>query len=401
MKVPVRKELAGNFYGSYLIGNEEIKEVTEVLKSQSIFRYYGPNLLGKTDRFEQDLMKFHNVQYALGVSSGTAALKCALKALGVGTGDEVIVPAYGFIATAGSVVSCNAIPIFCDVDTSLNLDPYDLERHITNRTKAIIVVHIMGVAANMTHIKSIADKYGIPIIEDVAQSFGGSYKGKRLGVIGDVGCFSFQANKILSTGEGGALITNNEKLYKRAKIYHDQGAVRIGNSFPNWNDESFFGENYRMNEITAAIGIAQLKKIPTMLNKLKRQKLLLRKIINRCDINYRSSWDDNGDCGISECFFVEDLDKRDEIIKKLRELGINAHGYYSCAVYENKLFLNISDKYNYLDKQIDSEKKNRYKTGDCPKAEKLSRQAVWIPISPLYSDDDIKYIGEILKKYVT
>lgn len=135
MNIDKKRELPGNYFGSNLINEDEISEVLEVLNSKSIFRYYGPEVLGKTDKFEQKLSDFHGVKYSLGVSSGTAALKCALKSLDIGYGDEVIVPAYGFIATAGAVISCNAKPVFCDVDTSLNMDAKQLKEKITKKLK--------------------------------------------------------------------------------------------------------------------------------------------------------------------------------------------------------------------------------------------------------------------------
>lgn len=393
-----RLELPGNFIGSYLIGEEEIEQVTEVLKAKSIFRYYGPNLLNKATKFESDIKMFFNIKNCLGLNSGTASLKCALKALKIGSGDEVIIPAYGFIATAGAVIACNAIPRFCDVDDSLNMDPRSLNKCISKKTKAIIPVHIMGQAANMDDIKNIASQHKIPIIEDVAQSFGGAYKGKYLGTIGEVGCFSFQENKILSTGEGGALITNFDKIYEKARIYHDQGGVRRENCFPSWNEpNSEFGENYRMSEITAAIGIAQLKKMTPMLERLKELKLLLRDNLANCDLNFRKSWDLEGDCSTAECFYIEDLNVRKILLKRLKE--INAHGYYNSAVYENDLFNNINKKTEIFDlschvnKEIDL-------VGSCPNAENLSRQAIWIPINPLYTEMDIKYISSVIKNNV-
>ncbi|OKP91074.1 hypothetical protein A3844_04325 [Paenibacillus helianthi] len=384
-----RKEIPGNFFGSYLIGEDEIEQVVQVLQSQSIFRYYGPNVLGKADQFEKDLNNFHDIPFSLGVSSGTAALKCALKALGIEAGDEVIIPAYGFIATAGAVISCNAVPVFCDVDESMNMNPAELEKCITSRTKAIIPVHIMGIAANMKMIMQIGKKYSIPIVEDSAQSFGGSYLGEKLGTIGDIGCFSFQANKILSTGEGGAIVTHDEKLYARAKVYHDQGGVRVGASFPHWDHEdAILGENFRMSELTAAIGIAQLKKIPDMLYKVKTLKKLLRENLRELELNYRMSWDDEGDCGIAECIFINDTKRRNKLIEDLRLFGINAYGYYNSAVYENRLFEKLSFPNNEIS----------YKNGLCSNAERLSRQTVWIAISPLFGEENITHISETFKK---
>lgn len=383
--------MPGNYYGSFLIDNEEISEVVEVLKSKSLFRYYGPKVLGKADQFENDFKNFIGSNYALGVSSGTAALKCALKALNIGDGDEVIVPAYGFIATAGAVVSCNATPVFCDVDDSLNLDPNNLERCISENTKAIIPVHIMGGPANMKEIMVVAQKSGIAVVEDVAQSFGGIYQGEKLGSIGDLGCYSFQANKIMSTGEGGGVTTNKESLYQAVRVYHDQGGVRTGASFPTWNHKfATFGENFRMSELIAAIGIAQLKKVPKMLEKTKRLRKLLRNSLENLHLNYRTSWDEGGDCCISECFYVSNIQKRNVLINHLQKGGINAHGYYNEAVYENQLFRKLKS----------SNSKVSYHKGLCPNAEMLSRQAVWLPISPLYSERDILQIALVVKYHL-
>ncbi|WP_195694564.1 DegT/DnrJ/EryC1/StrS family aminotransferase [Priestia megaterium] len=376
----VRKDIPGNFFGSYLIGQEEIQEVREVLEEKSIFRYYGLNVLGKTDKFENQLKEYFKVKYSLGTSSGTASLKCALKALGVKRGDEVIVPAYGFIATAGAVVACNAIPVFCDVDKSLSLDPYQLVERITNKTRAIIPVHIMGLAANMSKIKEIGNNYSIPIIEDTAQSFGGTYKGEKLGTIGDIGCFSFQANKILSTGEGGAIVTNNNHYYQKALVYHDQGGIRVNGGFPTWDSEgATFGENYRMSEISAAIGNVQLRKIPEMLSKMKNNRKKLNNLLasNLTSIEFRQSWDFEGECGISECFYVENEGVRNELIEELKHSGINAHGYYNAATYENKM----------VRKHIET-------IYPCLNAEKLSKRAIWLTLNPGYKDEDINYIAE-------
>lgn len=213
--------------------------------------------------------------------------------------------------------------------------------------------------------------------------------GESLGTIGDIGCYSFQANKILSTGEGGAVVTDNERLYNKARTYHDQGGVRIGASFPTWDHEdAFFGENFRMSELTAAIGIAQLKKIPLMLDKVRSLKRQLRESLMELNLFYRTCWDQNGDCGIADCFFIEDLQIRNNFLDNMKKIGLNIHGYYNSAVYENRLFYDLE----FPNSQV------TYRKGICPRAELLARQAVWIPISPLYSVEDIFYISDILMK---
>lgn len=382
-----RKQKPGNFYGSEIIDEEEIDQAIQVLRSKSLFRYYGANVLGKTAEFEGCLAEYLKSNHALAVSSGTASLKCALKALSVEFGDEVIIPAYGFIATANAVISCGAVPKFCDVDRSLNLDPLHLSTLLSIRTKAVIVVHIMGESANLDPIVEVCKHHNVPLIEDVAQSFGATYKGRYLGTVGTIGCFSFQANKILTTGEGGAISTNDRNLFEKATIYHDQGGVRQGQDFPSWNDDrSFFGENLRMTELSAAIGIAQLNKIPSMLNHLRYLKHRLKSNLRGCSLKYRDSWDINGGCGISECFYVDSLDERDRLIDCLQSRGINAHGYYNAAVYENRLFQNGSIPKN----------ENSYGVGICPNAELFSRQAIWLPINPLYTEEDIDYVSSVI-----
>lgn len=379
------KRKLNDFVGTYLIGEEEIKEVLEVLEAQSLFRYYGPNLLEKVTQFEEEIANFMGSKYSLAVNSGTSALKAALIAIGIKAGDEVIVPAYGFFATASAVVSCQATPVFVDINHSMNLDPDKLDLYVTEYTRAIIVVHIQGVSAQMDRIKQIANHHHLYLIEDVAQAFSGEFSSKKLGTIGDIGCFSFQANKILVTGEGGAIITDNENLYLKAKSFHDLGGVRKKNEFPCWdNEDASFGENFRMSELNAAVGIAQIKKIPLLLEKLKHLKRELRYLLIANGFKVRDVHDQEGDCSISECVFIEDEESRDFLIEWLNSKEVHAHGMYHHAIYE----------YNVFNKLKDINK--NYKSFSCINAENLARRALWIPISPMSDDDYIKHVIQVL-----
>src|SRR5208337_4289633 len=198
---PVRSEpLPVMHPGSSQIDEAEINAVLEVLKSQSLYRFYGPKFMNITGKFEKEFREYLGVKYALAVSSGTAALHCTLVGLGVGHGDEVILPTYGWVACPDAIAASGATPVLANVDESLTLDPADVEAKITNRTKAILAVHIRGVTCDLDALSKIAKKYQVLLVEDVAQCGGGTYHGKKLGSIGDAGSFSFQLNKMISAG---------------------------------------------------------------------------------------------------------------------------------------------------------------------------------------------------------
>ena len=172
----------------------------------------------ETAQLEKEYARFVGTRYALAVNSGTSALICALVAAGIGPGDEVLIPAYTWVATAGAVVSIGAVPVLCEIDESLTIDPEDMEKRITPYTKAVIVVHMRGMSCDMDRIMAVARAHDLRVIEDVAQANGGSYKGRRLGSFGDVGCFSLQQSKVITTGEGGMVVTDSEEIWQRAVI---------------------------------------------------------------------------------------------------------------------------------------------------------------------------------------
>ncbi|WP_167859796.1 DegT/DnrJ/EryC1/StrS family aminotransferase [Paenibacillus cymbidii] len=265
--------LPPNYPGAMLMGREEADEVAGVLQAQSPFRYYGPNLQYKVRQLEQTIATDMGIDYALGVTSCTAALITALKALGIGYGDKVIVPAVTWIATAGAVVCSHAVPVFADVDDSLNLDPDRLEEAYDDEVKAIIAVPLLGNACEMDAIMSFARRKGIYVIEDVAQSLGTRYKGRLLGTIGDIGVLSFQLNKMLTAGEGGALLTRSPEWMERAVRYHDQGMFRDRALYGiDSSDETnaFVGQNFRMSELSGAVLLKQWEKLGGMLAVMRR-----------------------------------------------------------------------------------------------------------------------------------
>jgi len=233
------------------LSNEEQEEVIKVMESQMLTLLHGKYV----KNFEKDFSDYIGVEHAIGVNTGTAALHIAIAALEIGPGDEVIVPPFTFIATASSILHNNAIPIFADIDNkSYTLDPRSVKEKITNRTKAIIPVHLAGIAADMANLIDLAKDNNLYIIEDACQSIGAKYNGSRVGSIGDIGCFSFYPSKNITTGEGGMITTNNKELAEKCRLLRHHGE-------PSWYVYNRLGYNYRMTEIQAAIGKVQLKKI--------------------------------------------------------------------------------------------------------------------------------------------
>ncbi len=228
------------------------------------FRYYNPR--SKTVQFEDLVKKQVGVKHVLAVNSGTSALIAAMVAAEIGPGDEVIIPAYTFFASASAVVVAKAIPVLTEIDETLTLDPAAVERNITPRTKAILPVHMLGLPCKMDELRAIAKKHKLRLIEDTAQAFGGKYKGRYLGTLGDIGCVSLDAYKVIGTGEGGLLMTDDEWLFTRAQSYHDTAACWRPDRYARERKpgELFCGENYRMPELCSAVGIAQIRKLDSV-----------------------------------------------------------------------------------------------------------------------------------------
>ena len=268
--------------GFEVIDQKERKEISKLfLKQNGILFAHGFDKLRKNfhvREFEKNICNHTKSKYCLAVSSGTAAIKISLLALGVRAGDEVITQAFNFIATAEAINDIGAKTVICKIDDTLNMDPEDLKKKITKKTKAIIPVHMLGVSAEMEQILKIAKKKKIPICEDVCEAFGGTYNGKYLGLLGKVGVISFDFGKIITTGEGGAIITNNKKIFEFAKQYHDHGHENKYSSRGN-DSAKFFGFNFRMTEMQAIIGKVQLGKLKTIIKKNKERYLILEKIL--------------------------------------------------------------------------------------------------------------------------
>jgi dTDP-4-amino-4,6-dideoxygalactose transaminase len=286
-----------------LIGDEEIQEVLEVLRGGYLFRYgislgaeVDPRFKGKVYQIEREIAEYCGVRYAVAVNSGTSALLTALAGLGVGPGDEVIVPGYTFIASISSIIYARAIPVLAEVDRTFNLDPSDVERKITPRTRAIMAVHMMGNPARLEELRAIADAHRLLLIEDGAQAFGATYRGRPVGAIGHAGAFSFNVYKTITSGDGGMVVTDDEDVYRRCFAFHDQGhsplrtGVEIG-------QRPFVGLDFRFTELQAAVLIPQLRKLPRILSRLRANKRRFKElIIDLPGLEFRDLPDPEGDC---------------------------------------------------------------------------------------------------------
>jgi dTDP-4-amino-4,6-dideoxygalactose transaminase len=267
--------------GAYLFGDEERKEVADVLETGYLSRYGredDPRFKRKVVTLEREFAEKINVKHALATNGGTGSLMAALVALGVSRGDEVIVPGYTFVASISAVIAVGGTPILAEIDESLTIDPSDIERRITPRTKAIMPVHMLGNPSNLDRVMSIAAAHDIPVIEDACQSLGASYRGRMTGSFGAINAFSLNINKTITAGDAGMVTTDSDELYERAFGFHDQGhkPLRMGLEI---GTRSLVGINLRINELTGAVALAQLRKIDTILALLRKKKRALKEAI--------------------------------------------------------------------------------------------------------------------------
>jgi len=304
----------------YEIGQEEVDAVSSVIRSGQLFRYRGGEG-GQADICERKMAALFGCEHALVVTSGTGALICGLVGLGIGPGDEVIVPAYTWLASAGAVLSVGAIPVLAEVDETLTLDPADFERRIGPRTKAVIPVHMGGRPCDMDAIRAVAGRHGLRVLEDACQAIGGHHRKRRLGAIGDAGAFSFNQFKTISCGEGGALLTNDRRIFERALYYHDMGCTFRGHAGA-MREEPFLGNTLRMNEIQCAVLRVQLDRLDGILARLRERRdwLLGAVRAGHAPIAAAPSSDPAGDCGNNATFVFNTAETRAAVAKRAREI---------------------------------------------------------------------------------
>ncbi|MGQ0772080.1 MAG: DegT/DnrJ/EryC1/StrS family aminotransferase [Nitrososphaerota archaeon] len=360
MKVPVNLPF---------LGKEEISEVNAVLRTGSLTS--AASLGGKNvQEFERLVCSFLKSKYAVAVNSGTAALQAALYAFDIKHGDEVLLPSFTFVATANAVVSVGAKPVFVDIlKDNYTMDPSDLKKKITKKSKAIIPVHLYGNVAYIDEISEIAKKHDLDIIEDSAQSMGSSYKGRQTGTFSEIGCFSLYAAKVMTSGEGGIVVTSNKKLREKLLMIRNHGMV-------HGYDTRVLGLNLRLPEINAAVAKVQMKKLPKFLQKRQKNAKILTDLLSGVDLvlprqrkHEKVNW----------YLYTVASSSRDKMLKELNANGIGATVYYGTPVHKTPFY----------NKKI-----------KLPVTEWAARNVLSLPVQPMVTHDQLETTAKIIRSIV-
>ena len=317
--------------GFELFGEAERKEVNDVLDTGVLMRYGFDGMRNghwKARELEQELQKKLNVKHAQLTTSGTTSLNLALAVLGVGAGDEVIMPTFTFVASFESIINAGATPVLVDIDDTLTLDPKAVEEAITPQTKVVMPVHMCGSMADLDALKAICNKHNLYLLEDACQAYAATYKGKYLGTIGDAGCFSFDFVKTITCGEGGAMVTNDDKLAKYADHFSDHGHDHVG-SDRGAEDHPFMGYNYRISELNAAVGLAQVRRTDEFISIQKRNKKILKDALAQIpEISFRRIPDETGDSSTFLSFFMPTAELSNKVVAAFKDNGIDGFWNY-------------------------------------------------------------------------
>ena len=377
--------------GYEIIGEEERSEILDVLSRKMLFRYeFHEQREGiyKVEEFEKEFARYCGVNHALAVSSGSASLKVALAALGIGPGDEVITQGFTFVATWEAILDAGAIPVFAEIDDTLCLDPDDLARKISPQTRAVIPVHMCGAQARIREIVEVAEKNNLPVIEDTAQSCGGKLNGKALGSFGEIGTFSFDSVKTLTTGEGGMIITDEKDLFVNASEYHDHGHDHNPNVGRGLEERKFIGFNYRMMELQGALGLAQLRKLDNItLSRQRENKNRIKEALSRIDqVAFRNVLDPDGDTATFLIFYLPAEEKAREFNRVMGEEGAGAVYWYENLWHYYEKWEHLLEgksliRRGYPFKTESDEPRCSYIKSDLPKTADIMSRALTIPIN--------------------
>lgn len=415
---PVRKKpLPLEFPGVHYIDDREVKAVTRVLQARSLFRYYGIKLKKQVEAFESEFARFVGAARAIAVGSGTGALHTALSALGLGPGQEVIIPAYMWVSVAAAVVNHGAIPVLADIDETFCLNPSDVERKVTHKTTGIILIHMSGAPGDVKAILGVARRRKLWLLEDCAQCAGGSVEGKKVGTFGDMGTFSFQMNKNMTSGEGGCVVSNDARLARRAFACHDLGYARDENGRLIFDDPDLklWGQGYRLDELRAAVLRVQLKKLARICAHMRKSKYRIRQALEKfSSVKLRRILDPLGDTG---CFLIttyKDPETARRVNQALRAEGIvtSAQGISNIVMTDwgLHLYYNIVSlgDHSSLDGQgfpwkLEENRglERNYKRGACPVADSLFERSILLPIPSCLTekdeDDIIRAFDKVLR----
>jgi 8-amino-3,8-dideoxy-alpha-D-manno-octulosonate transaminase len=392
--------------GGMRLDDEEEQAVIDVIRSKRLFRYYGPNPgPSKVAELEQAFARYMGAGHAIAVTSGTAALITSLEGLGIGPGDEVIVPAYTWIASASAVVAVGAVPIMAEVDESLTLDQADIENKLSPYTKAIIPVHMRGAPCRMDAIMEVARRHNLKVLEDVAQADGASYHGQRLGTYGDAGAFSLQFNKIITSGEGGMLITSSQEVFERAVMYHDTiGGQR--NNIPE--ERALPGINFRMPELLGAVALVQLKRLDGLLGDMRQRKQMLKGSIagaaQEKGVQFRTIHDPQGDAAVAMVMLLPDAPAAVRFKKGLEAEDLGSALLYSPENTDYHVYCHWSPIMAQRSWTPEGgpwrnhPRKVTYTRDMCPRSLELLGRAVAVDISPDLTNTQLEEMAEAITK---
>ena len=408
---PVRtRPLPQEWCGAHYMDEAETDAAARVCRSKTLFRYYGLNLQNEVAQLETEFASYIGVRYALAVSSGTGALQVALGALGIGPGDEVLVPGYFWVSTVGAIVRSGAIPVLVDCDNSFNMDPADAAKKVSPRTRALLVVHMGGVIGRIRELVALAQRHGLRVVEDCAQAAGANQGGVKAGAFGDLAIFSFQMNKHMTSGEGGMVVTNDENLYRRAFAVHDLGYPRNEAGRLVMDDPSMqlWGIGCRMSELTGAIARVQLRKIDRITRAMRTAKLAIKRALAG-QLTFRDVPDPDGDAG---SFLMTVLPTRDQSLRfvaALRAEGIVAdagglypihmddwglHIYYNVASLVNKRSVSGISVWQLAENSASANVS--YEKGTCPHLDDLVSRTVICCVASVLTEADV---GDIITAY--
>lgn len=381
--------------GIELVGEEEIAEVLEVLTSRYLSRYGpadDPAFGAKCRRLEEEIARLSGVGHALAVNSGSSALWLALVGLGIGPGDEVIVPGFTYVATISAVVYARALPVLAEIDETFDLDPADVEAKISPRTRAIVAVHMLGAPARLDELKAIADRHGLALIEDAAQAFGASYRGRGVGGIGTAGIFSFNEFKTITAGDGGMLVTDDEGLYRRCFAMHDQGhsPFRLGIEVGR---RPFLGMNFRMVELQGAVLLAQLRKLDRIRSHLRANKAIVKSAIaDLPGLGFRALTDPDGDLATHLVVIFPSAEVARQVAADLGAITLEGSGWHVYTGMEHLLERRtVTGKGCPFDCRCFDERPSSYPPGMLPRTDALLERSMSIGIG--VSDPNLAPFG--------
>lgn len=401
--------------GSYFLGEEELRAVEDVLRARSPFRFYGHDLKRYVDRLEQAYRERLGRKYALAMNSGTAALSVAMGALGLGPGDEVLVPGYMWVSCASAIVRAGAIPRLVDVDDTFGMDPGDLEKKIGAHSRAVLLVHMSGAPGAVDTIAEVCRKHDLCLIEDCAQANGARFRGRPAGSFGDAAIFSFQLNKNITAGEGGMFVCDNSSLYRRAWACHDLGYPRTPDGRLDSSDPEcqLWGQGSRYPELLAAVVCAQLPKLDRITESMRRRKYALREKLGVIqDLGFRRIIDPDGDTGPFLIMNWKDRATCLRIVEKTREAGIQTgtlginnipmtewglHIYYNNASLVRKSSLSKAGR-PWSDPLNEFAAGYEYTKGALPVLDALIDRSSLLAIPPVLNDDAIEKIASAFQQ---